>query len=83
MKFSPAAAAGLIDHAAAAPRWRTEMHAGPLYEGGASFSADVHSGDVLRCRLVYAGPKRSNAQAHAALAGRVLSWIASYEARGG
>ena len=63
------------------PQWRTEMHAGPIYRGGVSFSADVHSADVLLCRLVYAGPKRTIAEAHTALANRALSWIACYEAR--
>ncbi len=38
------------------------MFAGPIYSGGVSFSADVNSGDVLLCRLVYAGPKRTNAE---------------------
>ena len=69
------------DSASSELRWRTSMSAGPIYRGGVSFSADVNSGDVLLCRLVYAGPKRTNAEAHAALADRALSWIASYEAR--
>ena len=65
----------------AEPQWRTEIFAGPLYPGGASFSADVNSDDVLLCRLVYAGPRCTNAEAHASLAERALNWIASYEAR--
>ena len=63
------------------PQWRTQMFAGPVYRSGVSFSADVRSYDVLLCRLVYAGPKRTNSQAHASLADRALNWIASYETR--
>lgn len=61
--------------------WKTRMYAGPSYEGGVSYSADVFRGQTLLCRLVYAGKHREPAQAHAALAARALDWIASYEAR--
>lgn len=63
------------------PQWRTEMFEGPIYRGGVSFSADVNSAGVLHCRLVYAGPKRTEAIAHASLADRARKWIKGYEAR--
>lgn len=81
MKIQTDIDVGLANSTPPEPQWRTSMSAGPIYSGGVSFSADVNSGDVLLCRLVYAGPKRTNAEAHAALADRALSWIASYEAR--
>ena len=63
------------------PQWRTEMFEGPIYRGGVSFSADVNSAGVLLCRLVYAGPKRTETIAHASLTDRARKWIKAYEAR--
>ncbi|WP_307687202.1 hypothetical protein [Variovorax boronicumulans] len=64
-------------------QWQMRMFGGPIYSGGVSFSADVLWGSVLLCRLVYAGPARTVAEAHAALAARGLIWIAGYESRPG
>lgn len=61
--------------------WKSDLQVGPIYRGGVSFLADVSRGGVVLCRLVYAGPKRTNADAHAALSERARRWIASYEAR--
>ncbi|MGJ7564161.1 hypothetical protein ACSFBM_09920 [Variovorax sp. GB1R11] len=63
------------------PSWKSELHAGPIYRGGVSFLADVSWGDAVLCRLVYAGPKRTNEEAYAALSERARRWIAGYEAR--
>jgi hypothetical protein len=64
-------------------QWQTRMLAGPTYIGGMSYSADIYWGAAFLCRLVYAGPTQTSAEAHAALGARALIWIGSYESRPG